>query len=162
MRTFSTTISTLCLLFAIGCGGDAKKEDAGEKKAEGPTESHTCKIIVAVDHGDTKYSGNGATEDEALAAACEKIPEDQRGECKNEDKFSKATATMTLNDQTQFTVTLKPKSAEFEAEKASDESQEIACTAALEEACKAAGETGDCVASGKYRKTGEMASSTRM
>lgn len=147
------------LASAPACGGDAKKSDEKAEKPA-PSKSHTCKIIVAAAVGDTKYKGNAATEDEAWAAACEQIPEEQRGDCKNEDKFSKQTTEVTVNDEKQYNVVLKPKAQEFEAEKESTESSEAACKAALEEACKAAGSEGDCVASGKFEKRGEMASST--
>lgn len=145
-------------LMLAACGGEAEKSDEKAEKAA-PVKTHTCKIIVAEDHGDTKYKGNAKTEDEAWAAACEQVPEAQRGDCKNPEKFTKSTTEMTVNDETQFNVALVPATVNFEGESESTESSEAACKAALEAACKAAGAEGDCVASGKFEMTGEMASS---
>ena len=160
MNKLNSMFLPLVLVLGTACGGDAKKDEEKAEKAPSNSKSHTCKIIVAEAVGDTKYKGNAATEDEAWSAACEQIPEDQRGECKNAEKFSKQTTEVTVNDEKQYNVVLKPKAVEFEAEKESSESTEAACKAALEEACKAAGSEGDCVASGKFEKRGEMASST--
>jgi hypothetical protein len=149
----------LLLALALACGGESGAQRQDQKAALTPSKTHACKILLAEALPDQKYTGNADTEEAALAAACEQVPEPARADCKNPEKFEKTVTQMTVNDKASFGVALLARARTFEAEEESTESVEAACRAALAAACQSAGVEGDCVAAGKMRKTGEITES---
>lgn len=156
-RNLITTMAAAVL----ACGG-------GEPKAEATRTSYTCKIFVAKKvEGKVKADASDAdpakAEEAAWTAVCARLPEADRASCRDEKKFSaqKMSASMAANGgATNHTVTIELEAIapEFDGEGASDESKEKACGAALAAACAKAGETGDCLAGGKFEKRGESTS----
>ena len=166
MRNQLGLLSLFSTLLAVGC--DAKTDEAPKTKT---VTVYRCKITVAEKEGEPeKYKGDASGTDEAAVdkeawdAACAALPEADRPDCRNKDKFAWASGggSSTINGAKQFskTITLtrvvKPKESEAEVE--SDASDEAACTEALAKACEAAGAKGDCVAAGTHTQRGRRSS----
>lgn len=144
--------------------------DSGAKDTPAETKSvtkHTCTRIIAKKGVEYKGTANGEdeakVEEAAWADVCAKLPEAERPNCKDADKFmvmksgGSANAGAGTNYNTNITLTSKHPQVEGKSE--SETSKEEACKAALAKACEAAGEKGDCLADGKFESQGEMSSS---
>ena len=159
--------SLLLLLPLAACAQEAKTDAAAKPEATTVTE-HRCTVQIAAAGEPTRVEGEASGEDEAAALeaayadACTRLPEDARADCKDEGKFEVMIAggSATADGKTNYskTVTLKAKVATVEGRGASTKSKDEACAAAVAEACKAAGATGDCVAAGTHQKRGESSS----
>lgn len=159
-------LSVLTLAVAA-CTQEAKTEPAAKPEATTVTE-HRCSVQIVPADAPTGAEGKASGEDEAavldaaFADACAKLPEDARADCKDEGKFEVTIAggSATADGKTNYTktVTLKAKVATVEGRGTSTTSKDEACAAAVAEACKAAGASGDCVAAGTHQKRGESSS----
>lgn len=165
----------LSVMFAIGlvalsaCG--KKEEAAGDKKASGPGKisQHECEIQLAKKPSGEPLTGQGTAEAEADAKeaawkdVCGKLPAADQPNCRDNNKFMASTGigAAQTNDKTTYTVTitLSPVQTMVTGTGKSDKDSDAACKAATDDACKKAGEPGDCLASGKWTQGGKSTSS---
>ena len=147
---------------------DEKKEEAkatakkAEKKAE-PVYDFTCKVFVRkkvqVYEGKATVEGDeAAAKEQAVKAACEKLPEADRLSCSDDARFEKslATGSLTSDGKTTYTVTakVKEKFPELTGKGSSRKDHDEACAAAIADACKLGGAEGDCVKAGTHEHKG--------
>ena len=106
----------------------------------------------------------GKASDAAWKAACDKLPAADQPDCHNKDKWqpadSEATMTANGNSTTTVTITLTQVMPEYKGRGESTTNKDDACKTAVAEACKKAGEQGDCVAAGGYEQTSKSVEST--
>lgn len=164
-RTPALLIALLVALPALpaltACGGAETPAKAAAK--------HSCTIMVAK-KAPAEVKGSGSSEDKAKAEeaawadACARLPEAERAGCKDPTRFSPAVSTGSASanggpTNYNVNVVLQPLVPTVEGKAEVETSKEDACKVALEKACEAAGEKGDCLAGGKFEKKGEISSS---
>ncbi len=155
-----------------GCEGedaDAKSKTQTESKT-----TYSCEITVAAVPGEPEsYKGQAQTTSEAEAekqawdAVCVKLPEADRGDCRDNDKWKYAKGTMSgelaggATHSVTITLTRAVKPVEHSSGSIeSESSEEEACKEALAKACEAAGAPGDCLAAGTHEERGRAAGKT--
>jgi hypothetical protein len=151
----------------------ACEEEAAPSKPREMVSTYECSLEVAKKptsyEGKAQMDGDATPELEAevekaaWADACAKVPEAQRTDCKKDSpKFtwSAGGGTFTVNGKTSVSknITVTERTDGFAGKATSDKSADDAHAAALAQACKAAGASGDCVASGAYEERNDMRS----
>jgi hypothetical protein len=156
-------------LLLSACKGDEPKRTLEE------TTKYECSLEVAKKkkatyEGTAQLEGahspelDAKVEAAAWADACAKVPESQRADCKKGgDKFTWSAgggeSTVNGKSSVSMNLTLTERPPGFAGSGKSDKSAEEAHATALAEACKAAGATVDCVASGEFEEKNVMQSS---
>ena len=166
MRT-SLYIGVMAVLLASSCGKNS--DSGGGDKPAASSSQYICKIHVKK-KASQPVTADGSDPDEAKAtdaawkAVCDKLPAADQPNCKDKDKWAPSLATMsaTVNGKKSTTVTIKleQQMPETKGKGSSSTSEDEACKAATLEACKKAGETGDCVAAGTYEQAGKSTEKT--
>jgi len=170
-------LMSVALLLALAATSACKKDEGAaapvEKKEAPKVEPKTvftCKLQVAKKvtgdfSGDATGADEKATLEAAWTAVCAKLPEGDRPSCRDQSKFqsTQSGGSATAGKKTTYTVTIKlvPVATAFDGAGKSEANEDEACKQANAEACKAAGETGDCVAGGAYEAKNIMKSSEK-
>ncbi|MBT8495315.1 MAG: hypothetical protein KJO07_19870 [Deltaproteobacteria bacterium] len=171
-------VGSLIVALPLAFGACKKGEEGGGEGSGEATMTHKCKIIVVAKQDKKEaetYKGQGkgedekAAEEEAWKQACEAIPEADRAECRNNERFSWTKSGVSVEQEGKkihtVTISLKanpPKPEEHSGEATSKDSSDKACAEALAKACEAAGAKGDCVAAGTHEQMGKSSESSAM
>jgi hypothetical protein len=143
---------------------------ASAPACKGSSTTYRCAIQIAgkPQGGPIDASASGPDKDKATAdawtAVCGKLPAADQPDCKNTKKWlaSVTDGSATSGGATTYTATIRLERVlpSYSGKQTSETSQDDACKAALLDACKQAGATGDCVASGAFDQQGMSASSS--
>jgi hypothetical protein len=153
---------TLPLLVGLavlaGCGGDAKQ--APKQRVEPVSQqvdTYHCTISLARKAeptvGEAVDVDPVKAKEAAWVAACANLPEAGRPDCHDVERFKAEDTATVIDGKTTHRVSLTPVVAKIEGKAELKMSKQEACDEALLRACAAAGEKGDCVASGAYTPT---------
>lgn len=159
----------LALLHGLaGCGGDAKQAPKQQPVPETKqADMHHCTISLArkaveTVTGEGKDADPGKAKEAAWVDACNKLSEATRAGCRDPQKFTPAETTSAAAGKTTHSVSLTAVAPHIEGKAEWKDSKAEACKEAVQKACAAAGEQGDCLASGAYIAVGKAAGVTQV
>lgn len=152
------------VLAACGGGGEGPRKQQAEP-AVSVVDMHHCTISLARPSSGV-YSGSGSDVDPARAKeaawvdVCARLPAAAWPVCRDATRFTPVETSHGADGKVTHTVTLTPVVGKIAGKAEQEPDRASACKAALLRACLAAGEKGDCVASGSYVVADEVAGTT--
>lgn len=108
----------------------------------------------------TMYEGAGSGKDaldQAWQAVCEKLPEADRPDCRNDERFHATVSSFERRGRKAYVVRLVPILPQFDGRGSSDSSASHARGLATQAACTAAGAQKNCVSTGSFEIQREIA-----